>query len=610
MLDPTTPLIRPLVRTALVAGLLGGVWSTLAAQGFGPPQAWTSGPFYGTQGTYFADVTGDGRADAIASNTGGFFTVRRSTSTAFGPDEGWAQVWSYGNWFADVNGDGLADAIQIDPGQQYGTAKIRARVSTGSSFPYPDDWTAPVSWDEFGGHEYRRSGRVYFADVTGDGKADAIVVGERGITVHRSSGSRYAYQHESGFVCCAYSGPAFYGTRGTFFADVTGDGKADAIAVNDDGITVRRSDGTTFGGYERWAGPFIGTLGTYVVDVTGDGLADAIAVTKEGPIWVARSTGSAFAPGEDWSGATTPFVGTRGTFFADVNGDRRADAIAVGEAGITVRLANAPTALRSVASLSLGRISKPASAPQYRVVALGARVDRETIDDPLDRDGKRDEVYFAALVRQFDRRDQRLLFSANPLTSVMGDRNGYPARIQAGTAGSLGGIRAGDRVPAVADVGTYRAEPVPSGLPLELWRGELRDGIDVVVIVPEVWEWDGDQQNYGSWISLPIQAQDNAIQQLIAARQLGPTDLLGGAQWLSIGSAGAGHDRPIGYEEIRGMARWRASTVVVTREAVEQALQMSSTTSGLPAGTIQIHRVGSAVFGGDYWLYLRVERVP
>jgi hypothetical protein len=27
---------------------------------------------------------------------------------------------------------------------------------------------------------------------------------------------------------------AFYGSRGTFFADVTGDGRADAIAVNDD----------------------------------------------------------------------------------------------------------------------------------------------------------------------------------------------------------------------------------------------------------------------------------------------------------------------------------------------------------------------------------------
>ena len=33
----------------------------------------------------------------------------------------------------------------------------------------------------------------------------------------------------------------YYGTRGTFFADVTGDGKADAIVVNNDKVTVRRA---------------------------------------------------------------------------------------------------------------------------------------------------------------------------------------------------------------------------------------------------------------------------------------------------------------------------------------------------------------------------------
>jgi hypothetical protein len=33
----------------------------------------------------------------------------------------------------------------------------------------------------------------------------------------------------------------YYGTRGTFFADVTGDGKTDAIVVNNDKVTVRRS---------------------------------------------------------------------------------------------------------------------------------------------------------------------------------------------------------------------------------------------------------------------------------------------------------------------------------------------------------------------------------
>src|SRR5262249_26011572 len=40
---------------------------------------------------------------------------------------------------------------------------------------------------------------------------------------------------------------AFNGTRATSFTDVTGDGKADVIAVNDNSVTVRTSDGTSFG---------------------------------------------------------------------------------------------------------------------------------------------------------------------------------------------------------------------------------------------------------------------------------------------------------------------------------------------------------------------------
>ena len=72
------------------------------------------------------------------------------------------------------------------------------------------------------------------------------------------------------------------GSRGTFFADVTGDGKADAIAVNDDKVTVRRSDGSKFTGNESWTQvPYYGSRGTFFADVTGDGKADAIAVNDD-----------------------------------------------------------------------------------------------------------------------------------------------------------------------------------------------------------------------------------------------------------------------------------------------------------------------------------------
>ena len=82
----------------------------------------------------------------------------------------------------------------------------------------------------------------------------------------------------------------YYGTRGTLFADVTGDGKADAIVVNDSGVTVRRSTGANFSGNESWtSNPYFGTRGTFFADVTGDRKADAIVVNND-KVTVRRAT--------------------------------------------------------------------------------------------------------------------------------------------------------------------------------------------------------------------------------------------------------------------------------------------------------------------------------
>lgn len=75
------------------------------------------------------------------------------------------------------------------------------------------------------------------------------------------------------------------GTKGTFFADVTADGKADAIFVHDYLITVRSSTGNGFAGPDTWLTvSHYGGRGTFFADVTGDGRADAIAVRNDGVI--------------------------------------------------------------------------------------------------------------------------------------------------------------------------------------------------------------------------------------------------------------------------------------------------------------------------------------
>ena len=101
------------------------------------------------------------------------------------------------------------------------------------------------------------------------------------ITVRRSTGNDFGpgYQANEDWS----HGPC-YGSRGTFFADVDGDGKPDCILVGDNTITVRRSTGHDFGASwqlanEDWThGPYCGNKGTMFADVTGDRKADAIVV--------------------------------------------------------------------------------------------------------------------------------------------------------------------------------------------------------------------------------------------------------------------------------------------------------------------------------------------
>lgn len=283
----------------------------------------------GSSGTYFADVNGDGKDDAIAVNFAKI-TVRTSTGSGFGGPVHWTDDPFYGargTYFADVNHDNCDDAIALNAN------KVLVRLSNcvGKFNPATAWYAAPLIG----------SRGTYFADVTGDGAADAIVVGEGAVRV-RPSNRVNAFSS----TATAWITGAYYGTRGTFFADVTGDNKADAIVVNNDGITVRRALANSFGGNEPGVtGAFWGSRGTFFADVTGDRKADAIAVNDDG-ITVRRATDQPKRFSETpevWAGA---YYGERGNYFANVNGideafNTRADAIVVRDTDIVVRTATA-----------------------------------------------------------------------------------------------------------------------------------------------------------------------------------------------------------------------------------------------------------------------------
>ncbi len=321
---------------ATVAVLLASVPLAGAAtnsQGrFGQNESWTSNPFFGSKRTFFADVTGDRKADAIAVN-GDKVTVRRSTGSKFSANESWTTNPYYGSegtYFADVTGDGKTDAIASNDELWLGSRGITVRRSTGSQFaenePY---WTT---------EPYIGSEGTFFADVNGDGGADAIAVNEYSSALRGGDGGGVFVRQSTGYAFAPHGGramPPFVGSKGTFFADVTGDGTAEAIAVNSDKVSVVRHPWSRFRPNEAWtANPYFGSRGTRFADVTGDKKADAIAVNGD-KITVRRSTGSTFSANQSWT--TNPFFGSKGTFFADVTGDGKADAIAVNGDKITVR---------------------------------------------------------------------------------------------------------------------------------------------------------------------------------------------------------------------------------------------------------------------------------
>jgi hypothetical protein len=297
--------------------------------GLGPEIDWTSGAFYGKHGTFFADVNGDGKADAIAVNDDGIY-VRPSFGTSFpSPAARWATGVCYGTrtigapaatlpamtFFADVNKDGMADAIVVNE------EGVFVWISTGVASP---GFLAPTTnWTR--GAFYGTHG-TFFADVNGDGMADAIAVNDDGAYVRLCTGSGLM-----GFI----EPSKWTSDTPSFFADVDGDGKSDAIIVKDNGIFVRLSTGSSFGPAVQWAdSSALGELYTLFADLGGGGKADLIAVQKDG-VYVRASTGSGFGPAVQLTNSA--FNGLRGTYFADVNGDGCADAIKVDDDTVRVR---------------------------------------------------------------------------------------------------------------------------------------------------------------------------------------------------------------------------------------------------------------------------------
>ena len=275
-----------------------------------------------------ADADGDGRADLCAFGVGGVTCAaslerapagdRPTPSAAFAAlpsppsapsDAGLREPLA----LADVDGDGRADLCSASE-----EGVVCARAAEGGTFAPPRTWWAT------------RGSELRLGDLDGDGKADACQRVGSTLTCARSNGQAF-----TSAAVWSREAPSLYA-----LADIDGDGRADLCALEASGISCGTSRRTAFAPRTTWStspndADALAPATIRFADLNGDGRADACGRVSGG-IACALSTAHRFTRPTLW-------VQTGGSemdrwnaeadahfHLGDVNGDGRADLCVAG----------------------------------------------------------------------------------------------------------------------------------------------------------------------------------------------------------------------------------------------------------------------------------------
>lgn len=264
------------------------------AAGYAPAQ-------YGST-LQLGDINGDGRADLCGRgptglmcglSTGSSFGTPRlwSSNSDFSDAEGWGtNVGYYGSLdLGDVNADGRADVCGRN------AAGITCALSNGSRFSAKTAWKTDDFSDAVGWLPEYHGATVQLADVNGDRRADVCGRGTGGMACSLSTGAGFGEMRWTGHNFSnrdrwSDSSARYLSIR---FADINGDGRADACGRNITGVVCQLALGDgTFGDYRYLNNAELRddqgfeqekygmTLG--LADLSGDGRADLCGRTSNG----------------------------------------------------------------------------------------------------------------------------------------------------------------------------------------------------------------------------------------------------------------------------------------------------------------------------------------